>query len=73
METKPLPSVAAQKNRYSYKTIIRRLNFCTKKLNKYSQQRYDYLLRRIDKQPPASRIMRLQLYKSLMYHQISRG
>ncbi|MFD1772355.1 hypothetical protein [Paenibacillus rhizophilus] len=63
MEIKPYHSVG----------IIRRLTYYAAKLNDYSQQRYDYLLRRIDKQPPASRIMRLQTYKSLMHEQITRG
>ncbi|WP_144415226.1 hypothetical protein [Paenibacillus durus] len=52
------------------KTVINRLNYFTKQLNKYSKARFDYLLRRSDKEPCSNRFERLRLYKDLMHKMI---
>ncbi|GGF76642.1 hypothetical protein GCM10010912_22190 [Paenibacillus albidus] len=51
------------------KPITHRISIFTSKLNLYSRQRYDYLLRRSDKEAPSNRFDRLMVYKNLMHQQ----
>lgn len=52
------------------KTVVDRLKYYTRKLNQYSKARFDYLLRRTDKEPRSNRFERLRVYKDLMHKAI---
>jgi hypothetical protein len=45
------------------KTNVDRVVYIARKLNEYSRARYDYCLRRTDRQPPKTRYARLMAYK----------
>jgi len=52
------------------KTSISRISYYIRKVNDYSQRRFDYIRRRTAKQPPATRAERLFRYKAAMYRRI---
>lgn len=48
------------------KPLPQRIAYFVRKLRQYSDARYDVLMRRTDRKPPANRMGRLQTYKDAL-------